>query len=227
MPIAILEFGGQHTDLIGNRLQEMGYRVRYCPSNVSLSELHDVSGIILSGGPRSVYESDSFSYDPEIFQQRRIPVLGICYGMQLIAQESGGKVSRGGREYGETRLHLTRLHPLFTGFSNEETVWMNHGDSVDGNGNYVVLALTGKNVPAAIAASSGPYCGVQFHPEVTHTEKGRILLGNFARMTGEHPIVGEEFNAHKFIDDAMYELKQTIGNHKVFIGLSGGVDSTV
>ena len=226
--IGVLEFGGQHTDLIGNALEEMGYIVKYYPSSVPFSELQGVSAVILSGGPKSVYQRDTYRYDPEIFRQRRVPVLGICYGMQVLAKELGGNVHRGVREYGETRLILRQQHSLFDGFSDREIVWMNHGDSADGNGDYDVLAVTGRDVVGATAARRWPYLGVQFHPEVTHTEKGRRLLRNFAQMSGEHPKVAQEgFDADGFIEESVYELKHVVGDHRVLIGLSGGVDSAV
>ncbi|MBI2543459.1 MAG: gamma-glutamyl-gamma-aminobutyrate hydrolase family protein [Candidatus Aenigmarchaeota archaeon] len=226
MAIAIKEFGGQHTDLIGNRIGEMGIDVIYESSDAPHRD--DVSGYILSGGPKSVYKADSYKYDPQIFKQDK-PLLGICYGMQLLAKELGGGVYNGGREYGETQIVLKQIHPLFDGFSDREIVWMNHGDSVDSNGNYDVLGISGKGIVAAISSKTGRQVGVQFHPEVTHTEKGRTLLRNFTLMCNEYPrnVQEERFDVGRFIEEVKYELAHTIGSNEAYIFLSGGVDSTV
>src|SRR3989344_3843879 len=159
----VLEFGGQHTDLIGNRMREMGFDVRYARSDARVSELHDASGIIISGGPKSV--GNGYPHDPEIFSAD-VPVLGICYGMQLISRHLGANIHRRTKEYGDTHVSILDDSDLFYGLGGDGIVWMNHGDSVESIGNFVVTAYTEKGVSAAIR--SGNLYGVQFHPEVTH-----------------------------------------------------------
>src|SRR3989344_1751585 len=171
----ILEFGGQHTDLIGNRLCDMGFGVRYVASDARVSGLQDASGIIISGGPKSV--SNGYLHDPGLFSAG-VPVLGICYGMQLLGNHLGADIHRRTMEYGETRLSIRNHDDLFSGLGSDEIVWMNHGDSITHGGDFAVLAVTKKGVPGAI--KSGSRYGVQFHPEVTHTENGKAILRNFA-----------------------------------------------
>ncbi|MBI2579528.1 MAG: gamma-glutamyl-gamma-aminobutyrate hydrolase family protein, partial [Candidatus Aenigmarchaeota archaeon] len=173
--IYILEFGGQHTDLIGNRLRDMGFGVRYAESDAIVSGLQDAAGIIISGGPKSV--NNGYPHDPELFSAG-VPVLGICYGMQLLGKHLGAGIHRRTREYGETRMSIRDNSDLFHGLGSDDIVWMNHGDSITHDGDFSILAVTKKDVPGAI--KSGSRYGVQFHPEVTHTENGRTMLRNFA-----------------------------------------------
>ncbi len=227
--IYVLEFGGQHTDLICNRLEEMGFDVAYADSDTKISDMRDAAGIILSGGPKSVTDPDSFRYDPEIFSSG-INVLGICYGMQLLGKHLGSYIHRKTREYGETLLRIIEEDQLFYGLPKEEIVWMNHGDSITPDGNFTVLGYTEKGVPAAIRSSDGKYRGVQFHPEVTHTEHGTKVLRNFAELVcGCSPQERQRdgFDAGRFIDEAIRELKKNVGNKIALVYASGGVDSSV
>src|SRR3989344_6275101 len=155
----ILEFGGQHTDLIGNRLEEIGFDVKYASSDKKVSEMQDAAGIILSGGPKSA--NDGFPYDEKLFDAS-IPVLGICYGMQLLGKNLGANIHRKTREYGETKISIINPDTLFDDLKKEEIVWMNHGDSITEKKYFKTLASTEKGVPAAI--KSGNAYGVQFHP---------------------------------------------------------------
>src|SRR3989338_3011567 len=228
MAIYVLEFGGQHTDLIGNRMEEMGFPVKYAPSDVKISDLDDADGIILSGGPKSIQDNDAYAFDPTIFHSRT-PLLGICYGMQLLGRHLGADIHRRTREYGETLFYPREFDELLTGLSPKEIVWMNHGDSINEWGIFTVTGYTQKNVPASIASIQYPHFGVQFHPEVTHTEHGKIILRNFAeRICGMRPQARREemFDAGKFIDEAVYRLKQEVGTGIVVVYTSGGVDST-
>ncbi|MBI2173308.1 MAG: gamma-glutamyl-gamma-aminobutyrate hydrolase family protein [Candidatus Aenigmarchaeota archaeon] len=221
----ILEFGGQHTDLIGNRLRDMGFDVRYAESDARIPELRDASGIIISGGPKSV--SNGYPHDPALFSSR-VPVLGICYGMQLLGKHLGAGIHRRTREYGETRMSILDDSDLFHGLGSDGIVWMNHGDSVTHDGDFTTLAMTEKGVPAAMR--SGNLYGVQFHPEVTHTENGREILRNFAeRVCGQEPgeMKEEGFDAGAFIDEAVRCLREEAGDRTALILTSGGVDSTV
>jgi len=120
----VLEFGGQHTDLIGNRMEEMGFPVKYAPSDVKISDLDDADGIILSGGPKSIQDNDAYAFDPTIFHSRT-PLLGICYGMQLLGRHLGADIHRRTREYGETLFYPREFDELLTGLSPKEIVWMN------------------------------------------------------------------------------------------------------
>ncbi len=221
----VLEFGGQHTDLIGNRLRDMGFDVRYAKSDAKVSELRDAAGIIISGGPKSV--NNGYPHDPALFSSD-VPILGICYGMQLISRHLGANIHRRTREYGETHLSILDDSDLFYGLGGDVVVWMNHGDSVESAGNFVVTAYTEKGVPAAMR--SGNLYGVQFHPEVTHTENGKTILRNFAeKECGQTPkkMKEEGFDAGAFIDEAKYGMRQQIGGRDAVVYASGGVDSTV
>jgi len=222
----ILEFGGQHTDLIGNRLTELGHEVRYAPSNTPLRKMKDSDGIILSGGPKSVYEKDSFISDPEIFKSPE-PVLGICYGLQLMVKNFGGKVFPGNKEYGITEITVAKSHPLFDGVPRKSIVWMNHGDSVSGVDESNVLAYSDKNI---VAVGFGNKVAVQFHPELTHTEYGKLILKNFAEKICScrpRPIKTKNFNEKKYIAEARREIRKTVGKKTGLVFLSGGVDSSV
>ncbi|MDI6722892.1 MAG: gamma-glutamyl-gamma-aminobutyrate hydrolase family protein, partial [Candidatus Aenigmarchaeota archaeon] len=223
--IYTLEFGGQHTDLIGNRLEEMGFSIRYAPSDVKISGL-DASGIIISGGPKSVNDADKYPHDPNLFKMQ-MPILGICYGMQLLGKNLGAEIHKKTREYGETRLRIHSNGAIFHGLGDEEIVWMNHGDSITTNSNFAVLAYTEKGVPAAI--KSGNRYGVQFHPEVTHTENGKIILRNFAQnICGCVPAERrDEFDADKFIEESINYLREEVGGKTALVYTSGGVDSSV
>ncbi len=230
--IYVLEFGGQHADLIINRLNEIGFRgsIRYEKSDVRLDSLEDPAGIILSGGPKNISQGDAPKYDPRMFDPsyNKIPVLGICYGQQLMARDHGASMHRRTREYGEAVMSLNgHQDPLLEGFTPTEIVWMNHGDSV-GEGDFQILAYTGKGVPAVIRSNIGPYRGVQFHPEVTHTEKGALLLRNFAQgICGIAPQSPEGFDAGMFVEEAIRRLKDEVGSDTGLLYVSGGVDSTV
>ncbi len=230
--IVILDFGGQYTHLISRRVRELGVYSEILPFNVSLSELEGrrVRGVVLSGGPRSVYEEGSPRVGYEFFQwceSRGVPVLGICYGHQLIAHFFGGEIERGERrEYGRTLLYVENEDELFRGLDVVETVWMSHGDVVTKlPKGFKVLGRTEGAPVAAFASPEKKIFGVQFHPEVAHTSKGLKILENFAiKICGCRPT----WVVENWIDEAVNEVRERVkegGN--IIMAVSGGVDSTV
>ncbi|MBS3051271.1 MAG: hypothetical protein J4400_03920 [Candidatus Aenigmarchaeota archaeon] len=220
--IRILEFGSQTTDRIGTRFEQMGVPVKYGPSNMRAPDLTDASGVVLSGGPKGAKDPNAYPYDPEIFSIQR-PILGICYGHQLGARYFGAELHRRTKEYGETNVDIISHDPLLDGFGNRFRGWMNHGDSIT-QGDFSTLGYTEKGVPAIIRR--GNFFAVQYHPEVSHTENGRLLLRNFA---GECGITTRDvgFGVDTFIKEAMLKLKEDVGNNTILAYVSGGVDSTV
>lgn len=224
---AILEFGGQHTDLIGNVFRSMGHHVDYLKSSTPVSQLGPYDGIVLSGGPKSVNDPDAYPYDRRIFTTDEPPRLGDCYGMQLQALSLGSEVRPGLREYGESRLTVIKDHLLFAGLPREMTVWNNHGDGVATAGDFDILAYSDRRIIAAI--SKGKNVAVQFHPELTHTEYGTQILRNFAeRICHAQPefMPVESMNIAKYAEEKIYEMRNVVGRRKGLALVSGGVDST-
>ena len=244
--IIILDFGSQYSRLIARRVRECHVYSELVPANTTLAQLQqqphlDIKGFILSGGPSSVYDEYAPSCDPAILSSG-LPVLGICYGMQLLAQQSGGHVApaSGRREYGPATLEVlpeAANHPLFEGITASPAqteqlnqpplrlpVWMSHGDSVDKlPPGFSILACTESNTIAAIADPQGRI-GLQFHPEVTHTAQGKQIIRNFLfRICGCEP----DWTASSMIDEAVEQISQLVGRERVICGLSGGVDSAV
>lgn len=223
--ILILDFGSQYNQLIGRRIREMEVYSEIIPFNTPLEEIlaKKPAGIILSGGPSSV-NSETANLVPKELLQSGIPILGICYGMQLITHLFGGKVSRGTKgEYGKAELEITKTCPLFQEISNNSIVWMSHFDEVEIiPENFEINAKSG--VVAAISNSEKNIYGIQFHPEVTHTEEGGKMLSNFV-----FKICKAEKNwfLTNYIEKTIVEIKEKVGNQKVILGLSGGVDSSV
>ena len=226
--VPILDFGAQYVQLIARRVREAGvYSVLVRP-DISLAELRALNpiGIILSGGPASVYEKDAPRCDPKIFDLG-VPVLGICYGMQIAAQLLGGDVKPGkSREYGRTKLHLTAPDdPLLQGVPADTTVWMSHGDQVQDLGpDFLPLASTPTCPLAAMRHKSQPFFAVQFHPEVTHTPHGTQMLENFLYRICK---AQGTWKMGSFVDAAVENIRKQVGSGHVICGLSGGVDSSV
>jgi GMP synthase (glutamine-hydrolysing) len=225
--VPILDFGAQYVQLIARRVREAGvYSVLVRP-DISVQELRALNpvGIILSGGPASVYEKDAPRCDPGIFDVG-VPVLGICYGMQIAAQILGGDVKPAqSREFGRTKLHHESDDDLMHGVPQDTTVWMSHGDQVQELGSdFVPLASTPTCPLAAMRHKSRPFYGVQFHPEVTHTPHGAQILENFlykiCRAYGT-------WRMGSFIEMANKSIREQVGDGHVICGLSGGVDSSV
>lgn len=224
--IIILDFGSQTTQLIGRRVRELDTFCEILPYNKFPEGDDSVIGVILSGSPYSVY-------DPEAFKVNlgklcgRYPVLGICYGAQYIAYTHGGKVEPAAtREYGRANLaSYDSKNPLFKGISENSQVWMSHGDTITAlPEGFTAIASTEKVKYAAFASESERVWGVQFHPEVYHTVQGTQLLRNFVvDICGSR----QDWSAASFVDTTVAELKEQLGNDKVILGLSGGVDSSV
>ena len=233
--ILILDFGSQVTQLIARRVREIGVYCELWPWDSSEEQIKAFApnGIILSGGAESVTASGS-PRAPEYVFRAGVPVLGICYGLQTMAEQLGGKVeSSDKREFGYALVDLDPAeNPLFAGLSDQETdgvkqleVWMSHGDrvSVLPEG-FQVSAHTETCPYAAIVDNSRRFYGVQFHPEVTHTRKGREILTNFVK--GICGLTGL-WKPDAIIEDAVRKIRETVGSEKVILGLSGGVDSSV
>ncbi len=228
--ILIIDFGSQYTQLIARRVRECGIYSEIHPYNVPVEEVRALApkGIILSGGPASVYEKNSPLSDPGVFRMN-IPILGICYGMQLIAQQLGGEVARSEkREYGKAKLTLDSSGRLFRGLGRKGThlvVWMSHGDHVKTLPPGFRGIAHSKNTPfGAIEEPRRRIYGLQFHPEVVHTPRGLDLIKNFLfQICG----CSNLWTMESFLEQTSRELRRRIGGGKVICGLSGGVDSTV
>ena len=225
MDIAVLNFGGQYCHLIARRIRAMGVRAEVLPAETAAAELKKMNpkGIILSGGAASVYDNNAPRMDKDILSLG-MPVLGICYGHQLLAHTLGGKVVEGDSgEYGITDLQIKVKSKLMKNFFPLIRVWMNHRDIVKAlPGNYIITASTKDNSAAAFADEKRHIYGVQFHPEVTHTELGDELLKNFVLNICKAP----KNYRPRSIDDIVNEAKTAIGNRKAVIALSGGIDSS-
>lgn len=224
--IIILDFGSQTTQLIGRRVREMGTFCEILPYNKYPEDDSDVIGVILSGSPFSVHDVDAFRPDLSRFIGR-LPVLGICYGAQYISHINGGTVEKAQtREYGRAMLcQIATDNVLFEGINAPSQVWMSHGDTITSlPEGYRVIAST-KNVRyAAYACDDLRLWAVQFHPEVVHSLDGTRLLENFVvRICGSH----QDWNADKFVETTIDEIRHQVGSDRVILGLSGGVDSSV
>jgi GMP synthase (glutamine-hydrolysing) len=222
--VVVLDFGSQYTRLIARRLRELRAFSLILPGTAPLEEVlkHRPQALILSGGPKSVFEEDAPRPDPRLFAQG-LPILGICYGMQLMAQAFGGKVERAGRaEYGKALL--TRYSgPLFKGLKGEVQVWMSHSDAVtELPPGWRVAAETEENPVAAIEAEGAPLFGVQFHPEVAHTPKGLQILENFLEVAG----VSRDWTPEHVLENLLKEVRERVGSERVLLAVSGGVDSS-
>jgi GMP synthase (glutamine-hydrolysing) len=222
--ILVLDFGAQYAHLICRRIRELGVYAELAPYNITQKEItaRKARGLIFSGGPKSVYSNRSPLPKKEIYKIG-IPILGICYGLQAIVYQNGGRVLRATkREFGKASLSLNNNAPLFKGLGTTEICWMSHGDAAECLPSGFESIASTENSPYA-AISSGNTFAVQFHPEVTHTENGIRMLSNFV-----FDICGCERNwtTENMIEDAMLELERKIGpNDRVICALSGGVDS--
>ncbi|HEY1685121.1 MAG TPA: glutamine-hydrolyzing GMP synthase [Tepidisphaeraceae bacterium] len=225
--VPILDFGSQYAQLIARRVREANVYSELVRPDISVEELRKLNpkGIILSGGPSSVYDAGAPRCDEKIFQLG-IPILGICYGMQIGCQILGAQVKPGAaREFGRTRLRFSGSDSLTRGMPEDTTVWMSHGDQVQELPSEFLPLATTPNCPVAAAKhKSYPFYGVQFHPEVTHTPRGQVLFRNFlyeiCKCQGT-------WTVGNFIEETIQHVRQQVGNSKVICGLSGGVDSSV
>src|ERR1700677_146099 len=225
--IPILDFGAQYAQLIARRVREKGVYSELVRPDLPADEIKKMNpkGIILSGGPSSVYEPNAPKCDPKIFDLG-VPILGICYGMQLGCQILGGKVKPAkAREFGRAKLHVVKDDPLVRGLPEDTTVWMSHGDQVHELGaDFVALATTPTCPFAAARHATRPFYGVQFHPEVTHTPRGEQIFQNFVYEICK---CKGTWKMGDFVDNAIKSIREQIGDGTVICGLSGGVDSSV
>jgi len=222
--IIILDFGSQTTQLIGRRVRELNTYCEIVPYNKFPKNDPSVKGVILSGSPFSVNDQNAFRADlTEI--RSKYPVLGICYGAQFLANTSGGKVEKGdSREYGRAHLVSIQNDPLFDGIEKGTQIWMSHGDTITViPDNFDIIASTQDVKAAAYKIKDEQTWGVQFHPEVFHTTDGRKILNNFLNICG----VKKDWSPVSFIESTVAELKEKLGDDKVILALSGGVDSSV
>lgn len=225
--VLVLDFGGQYNQLIARRIRECGVYCEVHPYNMPIEKIKELDpvGIIFTGGPNSVYDKDSPKCGREVFELG-IPVLGICYGNQIMAKSLGGEVKAGNsREYGRTETQLETSSYLFEGFEKSVVTWMSHTDYIDKLPEGFSVTATSQNCPvAAMQNVSKKLYGVQFHPEVNHTQGGTRILHNFlykvCGCTGDWSMGG-------YAKTAIEQLKQKIGDGKVLLALSGGVDSSV
>ena len=225
--IVVLNFGGQYVHLIARRVRDLGVYSEILHCDVSVDEIKKInpSGIILSGGPSSVYEKDAPTINPEILDLG-IPVLGICYGLQLIAYLKNGKVLSGKlKEYGKKILNVKKNGKLLKNLGKKEQIWMSHGDLIAQlPKDFEVLASTNSCRIAAFENNKEKLYGVQFHPEVIHTLKGSLILSNFIFAICD---AKKEWNIKNLTQKIIEEIKNEIGKDSVIMGVSGGVDSTV
>ena len=224
--IIILDFGSQTTQLIGRRVRELDTFCEIMPYNKYPEDDKDVIGVILSGSPYSVHDPEAFKVNLDRFMGR-LPVLGICYGAQFISHTLGGKVEKAdSREYGRANLgFIDKSNILFKGFDDNSQVWMSHGDTITAiPEGFECIASTANVKYAAYASKTQPVWAVQFHPEVFHSVQGTQLLKNFVvDVCGSK----QAWSADSFVETTVAELKAQVGNDRVILGLSGGVDSSV
>ena len=225
--ILIIDFGSQFNQLIARRVREHEVYCQVEPAGISIDRIKSLKpeGIILSGGPASIYETDSPSIDPGIFDLG-IPVLGICYGMQFMVHAMGGKITRSEkREYGFANLKIKKTDHLFKNMETEFQCWMSHGDSIEElPGTFTTTASTDNTEIAAIADLKNNFFGLQFHPEVEHTVNGTKMIRHFLF---DVCLCEKNWNMESFAQEAIDRIKEEVKDKKVIMGLSGGVDSSV
>ena len=225
--IAILDYGSQYTQLIARRIreQEVYSEIIRCDTNAAELKTNPPKGIILSGGPNSVFEDGAPTVDPTIFELG-IPVLGVCYGMQLMSHKLGGRVVPGTeREYGKMEIEIKPGNPLFDGVPSTITVWMSHGDRVEAiPADFEMSALSATCPFAAMCDVKRNFYGLQFHPEVVHSQYGTEVLANFVfKVCG----CSRSWNLKDWVETTVERMRREIGDDEVVLGLSGGVDSSV
>ncbi|KYG58569.1 glutamine-hydrolyzing GMP synthase [Planococcus maritimus] len=225
--IVVLDFGSQYNQLITRRIREIGVYSELHPHTITATEIKEMNatGIIFSGGPNSVYDENAFSIDPEIFEMG-LPILGICYGMQLMALRMEGKVEKASnREYGKAELTLTKESSIFKDVPEEQIVWMSHGDLVTAAPPGFDVIATSPGCPvAAMANEERKLYGVQYHPEVRHSVYGNEMLRQFV-----FDVCGmkDEWSMENYIELEIAKIREQVGDKKVLCALSGGVDSSV
>ncbi|MCP4969237.1 MAG: glutamine-hydrolyzing GMP synthase [Arcobacter sp.] len=227
VPIVVLDFGSQYTQIIARKLREAGVYSEIVPYNERIEDIlaRTPKGIILSGGPASVYSQDAYHPDDQIFNLG-LPILGICYGMQLISQFFGGSVIPADHhEYGKAKLKFEKQSDIFKDTDDEQIVWMSHGDKVDELAPGFEVIGTSENSPyAAIADEKENIYAFQFHPEVYHSAQGSKILKNFAKYICN---CESTWNMGSFAKEQIQKIQDQVGTKKVLCGVSGGVDSSV
>ena len=225
--IVVLDFGSQYNQLITRRIREFGVYSELHPHTITMEEIQKLNpkGIILSGGPNSVYDENSFRCDERIFDMG-LPVFGICYGMQLMTTHFGGKVEKATHsEYGKAEINIKNASALYKELPSQQIVWMSHGDLVTATPEGFVVDTTSASCPiAGMSDEARKLYAVQFHPEVQHSEYGNDMLKHFA-----FDVCGcaGDWSMHNFIEMEMEKIRKTVGDKKVLCALSGGVDSSV
>ncbi|MCM3701206.1 glutamine-hydrolyzing GMP synthase [Paenibacillus macerans] len=225
--IVVLDFGGQYNQLIARRIRDLGVYSELLPFNTPVERIRELApkGIVFSGGPSSVYAENAPHIDPAVYDVG-VPILGICYGMQLMAQQLGGKVERAAkREYGKADVDFAENSVLTRGLQAKQTVWMSHGDHVTKLPEGFVVEASTEHAPiAGFANAERKMYGVQFHPEVRHSIHGNEMIRNFL-----YEICGCEgkWSMETWIEDAIRDIRAQVGDSKVLCALSGGVDSSV
>ena len=229
--ILIIDFGSQFTQLIARRIRELGVFseiISHKKVNIKNIKKQNISGIVLSGGPLNVYQKNKFSFDKKILNLE-IPILGICFGHQILSKELGGKVKKSNhREFGLAeikKVSKSLLTKNFFNIKNKNNVWMSHADQVfKMPKNFKIVASSKYSKLAIIENTKDKFYGVQFHPEVTHTNKGKILLRNFLFLICK---IKKNWSSKDQKIKLIKEIKEQVGSNKVICGLSGGVDSSV
>ena len=225
--IAVIDYGSQYTQLIARRIRELGVYSEVSPHDGAAAHIqrHDPAGYVLSGGPNSVYEPGAPRL-PRFILESGKPILGICYGMQLLTESLGGRVAAAvDREYGPASITHQPRSPLLDGLESEMQVWMSHGDRIEElPGGFLPLAQSDNSPYAAIGDVERKRYGVQFHPEVQHSPQGRAVLRNFLFRICE---CENKWTPAAFIDDAIERIRTQVGNERALLALSGGVDSAV
>jgi len=225
--ILIIDFGSQYNQLIARRVREWNVYCQIEPPALNFDYIKALNpeGIILSGGPSSIYDQDNPGIDNRIFEMN-IPVLGICYGMQYMVDALGGSIKQAKkREYGFAELNIKQEGGIFKGIEKETGCWMSHGDSMEkAPEDFTISAFTNNTKAAAISNTNKKFYGFQFHPEVQHTPKGKLMLKNFL-----FDVCGcqQTWTMKKFAVDSIEEIRERVKTKKVILGLSGGVDSSV
>ena len=224
--ILILDFGSQYTQLIARRVRELGVFSEIYPFSLAVDEIKEMkpAAIVLSGGPSSVLDKEAPLISKELFDLG-IPILGICYGMQLFTHLLGGKVERStNREYGKSLLHIEKSSPLFSNVENNKIAWISHGDSVGALApGFEIVAHSSDGAIASIQNETKRFYAVQFHPEVVHTEEGPKILSNFVNNIAK---ATKNWSMQDFVKNETESLREKCKGKKVVLGVSGGVDST-
>lgn len=225
--VVILDLGSQYTQLIARTIRKLGVYSEIMAYNVPYEEIikNAPKALVLSGSPHSVYNMEAPFPDRRILETG-IPILGICYGMQLLAHWQGGRIERSRKkEYGSVTMNVNTDNPLFKGLSEKQTVWMSHGDMVvDLPADYKPIGFSDNSPYAAIAHKNKPVYALQFHPEVSHTPEGSKIIDNFLKVISK---LSGDWTPLSFIESTTESIRETVGSNKVLLALSGGVDSSV